>query len=211
MYECTRIVWAWIQGVSGRSTQSTERAMSCCVRRRPSQPCFWMRFVICFGEAGRQMDDSNSWATKDKATGGSFAMRAGQGGMNRLRIFQILIVNGESIGVVPMVRPAPEPPPRFDRRDLDFAYLSFLHFNFQVKTFVFCCYFILCCKTLALGLGNERSTVIIIGCICILPNLGLVSYIALSNVINSESRPRADGYMWFFCYHVPLLNAILLI
>ncbi|CAH9097009.1 unnamed protein product [Cuscuta epithymum] len=180
------------------------RVALCCVRRRPS---FRMRSVICFGEAGRQMEASNSWATEEKTT--SFAMRTGQGGMNGLRVFNILIVNGESIGVVPMVWPPQEPPPRVDRRNLEFAYLSFLHFNFQVKTFVFCCYFILCCRTLALGLGNERSTVIIIG--CMLPNLGLASYIALSKVINSESRPRADGYMWFFCYHVPLLNAILLI
>ncbi|CAH9127400.1 unnamed protein product [Cuscuta epithymum] len=179
------------------------------MRRRPIQPCFRMRSVIRFSEAGRQMEASNSWATKDKAAGGNFAIRAGQGGMKGLRVFQILIVNGESIGVVPMVRPPSEPPPRVDRRDLEFAYLSFLHFNFQVKTFVLCCYFILCCKTLALGLGNERSTVIIIG--CMLPNLGLVSYIDLPKVINSESQPRADGYMWFFCYHVPLLNAILLI
>ncbi|CAH9117890.1 unnamed protein product [Cuscuta epithymum] len=160
-----------------------------------------MRSGIYFGEAGRRMEASNSWTAEEKTTSGSFAMTARQGGMNGPRVFQILIVNGESIGVVPMVRPPPEPPPRADRRDLEFDYLSFLHFNFQVKTFVFCCYFILCCKTLALGLENERSTVIIIG--YMLPNLGLASYIALSKVINSESRPRADGYMWFFCYPVP--------
>ncbi|CAH9121123.1 unnamed protein product, partial [Cuscuta epithymum] len=95
--------------------------------------------------------------------------------------------------IVVRVRPPPEPPPRVNRRILEFAYLSFMHFNFQVKTFVFCCYFILCCKTLALGLSFESSTVIIIG--FKLPNLGLASYTAFLQVVNSQSRPRADNYL----------------
>ncbi|CAH9132125.1 unnamed protein product [Cuscuta epithymum] len=107
--------------------------------------------------------------------------------------------------IVVMARPPPEPPPRVDRRVLEFAYLFFLHFNFNVKTFVFGCCFILCCKTFALGLGDERPAVIVVG--FNLPKLGLVP--ALPKVINSGSRPRADGYMWSFRYLSPRLNVIL--
>ncbi|CAH9053099.1 unnamed protein product [Cuscuta epithymum] len=90
-----------------------------------------------------------------------------------------------------------------------FNFIICLLFNFHGQTVLFYFYFFLCYKTLALGLGDERSTLIIIG--FMLPKLGLASYIDLSKVINSESRPRADGYMWSFCYPIPLLNAILLI
>ncbi|CAH9137788.1 unnamed protein product [Cuscuta epithymum] len=161
------------------------------------------------------MEDSHGLATKKETISGGLAMRARRGGMVGVRVFQILVINGESIGVVPILRPPPEPPPWFEqnarvRESFPFSYYFFAIWSrvyVKIVSFGFC--FVWICKTLALGLGNERSTVIIIG--CMLPNLGLASYIALPKVINSESRPRADGYMWFFCYHVPLLNAILLI
>ncbi|CAH9075663.1 unnamed protein product [Cuscuta epithymum] len=131
--------------------------------------------------------------------------RAVQGTDNAEKMIGLFLIGASTI--VERVRPPPEPPPRVDLRALEFASdLPFRHFNFQVKTFVFCCYFILCCKTLALGLGDGKSAVTVIG--SKLPNFGLASYTAFLQVVNSQSRPRADGYMWFFSAFVPLLNAI---
>ncbi|CAH9081702.1 unnamed protein product [Cuscuta epithymum] len=108
-------------------------------------------------------------------------------------------------------RPPPEPPPwrkgEFRVWKQYFDFIVYLLFNFHGHTVLFYFYFFLCCKTLALGLGDDRSTVIVIG--FMLSKLGLASYIASSKVINSESRPRADGYMWSFCYLVPLLNVVI--
>ncbi|CAH9117109.1 unnamed protein product [Cuscuta epithymum] len=101
------------------------------------------------------------------------------------------------------VRPPPEPPSRrgFLLKKTIFAlyFIAVLHFNFHVVVIVvFLFYFIYCCKTYALGLGDERSVVTVAG--LIMPKLGSTSYIALSKVIRFESGPMTDGYMLFFCY-----------
>ncbi|CAH9050994.1 unnamed protein product [Cuscuta epithymum] len=111
-----------------------------------------------------------------------------------------------------MIRPPLEPPPRmmyetWIRLLCQFILLTFVLIHGQ--SIMFCFYSFFCCKTLALGLGVERFTVIAVS--FNFPKLGLASYIALSKVINSESRPRADDYMWSFHVLVPLLNTILMI
>ncbi|CAH9078821.1 unnamed protein product [Cuscuta epithymum] len=108
-----------------------------------------------------------------------------------------------------LIRPPPEPPPWRNSATRVWTSISIstesIVFCFYFISIVFCCLFILCCKTFALGLGDERSVVIVV--ILNMPKLGLASYIALSKVINSESRPRAYGYMWSFCYFNPFLSA----
>ncbi|CAH9119002.1 unnamed protein product [Cuscuta europaea] len=106
-------------------------------------------------------------------------------------------------------RPPPEPPPRVDRCILEFAYLSFLHFNFQVKTFVFCCYFNLCCKTLELRTGDGEFSLLVIG--SSKPNSGSTNLVALFEVADSKSGSRADGRLWVLCLIVSCLSSFLLI
>ncbi|CAH9095093.1 unnamed protein product [Cuscuta europaea] len=61
------------------------------------------------------MKASQGLATKMKIVSGGFAMSAGRGEVDGFCVGQILIDNGESIGVVPMVRPPPELPPWVER------------------------------------------------------------------------------------------------
>ncbi|CAH9136946.1 unnamed protein product [Cuscuta epithymum] len=80
-----------------------------------------------------------------------------------------------------MIRPPPEPPPRmmfeaWIQLLCRFILLIFVLFHSQI--IIFCVYSFFCCKTLALGLGVERFTVIVVG--FNLPKLGLASYIAFS-------------------------------
>ncbi|CAH9129917.1 unnamed protein product [Cuscuta epithymum] len=86
-----------------------------------------------------------------------------------------------------------------------FLFVCFGYFNLGCFVMFFFCVFIPC-KTLALRLGEGKSVAIVIG--FKLPNFGLASYTVFLQVVNSQSQPRADGYMWFFSSFVPLLNAI---
>ncbi|CAH9072338.1 unnamed protein product [Cuscuta epithymum] len=106
--------------------------------------------------------------------------------------------------------PPPEPPPwsvgesRVWRQYFNF--IICLLFNFHGQTVLFYFYCFLCCKTLALRWGEKESAVTVIS--SKLPNFGLASYTAFLQVVSSQSRPRPDGYLWFFSSSIPLLNAI---
>ncbi|CAH9109321.1 unnamed protein product [Cuscuta epithymum] len=96
-----------------------------------------------------------------------------------------------------MVRPPPEPPPRVERgarfQEIYFACFVFFMFCFYLECYVFCFTFLLCCKTFALRLGDERSAVIVVD--LIMSKLGSTSYIALLKVINSDRVCSKDGWL----------------
>ncbi|CAH9129732.1 unnamed protein product [Cuscuta epithymum] len=104
-----------------------------------------------------------------------------------------------------LIRPPPKPPPWRNSATRVWTSISIsaesIVFCFYFISIVFCCLFILCCKTFALGLGDERPAVIVV--VLNMPNFGLASYIALLKVINSESRPQADGYCDPFVISTP--------
>ncbi|CAH9090632.1 unnamed protein product [Cuscuta epithymum] len=78
---------------------------------------------------------------------------------------------------------------------------------FKLDCFVMFCFCdFIPCKTLALRLEEGKSAVTVIG--FKLPNFGQASYTVFLQVVSSQSRPWADGYLWFFSSLVPLLNAI---
>ncbi|CAH9142989.1 unnamed protein product [Cuscuta epithymum] len=110
-----------------------------------------------------------------------------------------------------MIRPPPEPPPRrwmvVGKKTYHgvFIIVCFGYLNLGCFImFVFCVF--IPCMTLALRLGEGKSAVTVIG--FKLPKFGLASYTAFLQVVSSQSRPRADGYLWFFSSFTPLLNAI---
>ncbi|CAH9057444.1 unnamed protein product [Cuscuta epithymum] len=147
----------------------------------------------------------HGWAAEKKTISCGLAKRGGHGGMNRLRVFQILIVNGESIVVVQIVRPPPEPPPRVDLWRRQGCYL--VCFVYFCNNCYFCfgvCFFVFVsvCKTLMLDVGDERNLVTVLG--FLFPGYGSANYIATA--INSESGSRDSGYQFSFCQLTHTLN-----
>ncbi|CAH9097711.1 unnamed protein product [Cuscuta epithymum] len=57
-----------------------------------------------------------------------------------------------------LIRPPPEPPPWRNYATRVWTSISI----FVFISIMFCCLFILCCKTFALGLGDERHAVIVV-------------------------------------------------
>ncbi|CAH9071570.1 unnamed protein product, partial [Cuscuta epithymum] len=108
----------------------------------------------------------HGWAAEKKTISRGLAIRGERGGMNGLRVFQILIVNRESIGVVPMVRPPPEPPTRVDLWRRQGCYLvCFVYFSNDCYFCFGVCFFVFVpvCKTLMLDVGDERNLVTVLG------------------------------------------------
>ncbi|CAH9123581.1 unnamed protein product [Cuscuta epithymum] len=113
-----------------------------------------------------------------------------------------------------VIRPPPEPPPRRTcwvvvkkktSFGVFFVYLFWLFYIWMYCFFSFNFGTFFHCKTLALRWRDKESAVTVIR--SKLPKFGLASYTASLQVVSSQSRPRADGYLWFFSSSVLLLNA----
>ncbi|CAH9106840.1 unnamed protein product, partial [Cuscuta europaea] len=150
--------------------------------------------AVFVDKAVRQMKASQGLAAKMKTISGGFAMSARLGEVDGFHVGQFSIDNGESIGVVPMVRPPPEPPPWVERsarvcESFPFSYYIFVSWilvNIYVVRFA--------------SLFENLACFYVVGSIwiygarygCVKPATWLAIRVALSGVIVSKS----DHSVW---------------